>query len=98
MCAVVAKGPVYAATQGDREKGATLFHEKGCEFCHGPGGAGGGKGPDLSTVGKRCTKAEIEHQIQFGGKQMPAFGDSLTGEEVKQLVEFLSAKKKAPQP
>ena len=71
-----------------------MFHEKGCEFCHGVNGIGTDKGPDLSGVGRLLHKPEIEKQIHDGGKQMPAFGDSLTNDEVQQLVEYLAAKKK----
>jgi mono/diheme cytochrome c family protein len=73
-----------------------LFHEKGCEHCHGINGRGGDLGPDLSTVGKRLKKEQIEHQIHDGGASMPAFRDVLKPDEVKDLVDFLHAKRKAP--
>ena len=73
-----------------------LFHEKGCEHCHGVNGQGGELGPDLSAVGKRKSKAQIEHQIHDGGGAMPAFGEVLQPDEIKDLVEFLHAKRKAP--
>ena len=79
-----------------KRSGATLFHEKGCEHCHGANGRGGELGPDLSTVGKRLKKQQIEHQIHDGGAAMPAFGDSLQPDEIKDLVDFLHAKRKAP--
>jgi len=88
---------VVHAYSGDSKKaGATLFHEKGCEHCHGANGRGGDLGPDLSTVGKRLSKQKIEHQIHDGGAAMPAFGDVLQPDEVKDLVDFLHAKRKAP--
>ena len=85
---------VRASSKAMREQGGTVFHEKGCEFCHGVNGIGTDKGPDLSGVGRLLHKPEIEKQIHDGGKQMPAFGDSLTNDEVQQLVEYLAAKKK----
>jgi mono/diheme cytochrome c family protein len=89
--------PVVHAYSGDSKKaGAALFHEKGCEHCHGADGRGGDLGPDLSTVGKRLSKEKIEHQIHEGGAAMPAFGDVLEPDEVKNLVDFLHAKRKAP--
>jgi len=89
--------PVVHAYSGDSKKaGAALFHEKGCEHCHGANGRGGDLGPDLSTVGKRLNKEKIEHQIHNGGAAMPAFGDVLQPDEVKDLVDFLHAKRKAP--
>jgi mono/diheme cytochrome c family protein len=73
-----------------------LFHEKGCEHCHGVDGSGGKLGPDLSTVGKRRNKQQIEHQIRDGGAAMPAFGEVLQPDEIKDLVDYLRAKRKAP--
>jgi mono/diheme cytochrome c family protein len=87
---------VHAYSNETRKAGATLFHEKGCEHCHGVNGRGGDLGPDLSTVGKRLSKQKIEHQIHNGGAAMPAFGDVLQPDEVKDLVDFLHAKRKAP--
>lgn len=90
--------PVHAAGSSKtdaRAAGAVLFHEKGCEQCHGVDGIGvADRGPDLSLVGKRLKKEAIEHQIHDGGGGMPAFGDILQPDEVQQLVEFLAAKKK----
>jgi mono/diheme cytochrome c family protein len=87
---------VHAYSNESKRSGATLFHEKGCEHCHGANGRGGELGPDLSTVGKRLKKQQIEHQIHNGGAAMPAFGDVLQPDEIKDLVDFLHAKRKAP--
>jgi mono/diheme cytochrome c family protein len=87
---------VHAYSNESKKAGATLFHEKGCEHCHGANGRGGELGPNLSTVGKRLSKQRIEHQIHDGGAAMPAFGDVLQPDEIKDLVDFLHAKRKAP--
>jgi mono/diheme cytochrome c family protein len=87
---------VHAYSNESKKAGATLFHEKGCEHCHGANGSGGDLGPDLSTVGKRLSKQKIELQIHNGGAAMPAFGDVLQPDEVQDLVDFLHAKRKAP--
>jgi mono/diheme cytochrome c family protein len=87
---------VHAYSSKSKDSGATLFHEKGCEHCHGANGRGGERGPDLSTVGKRLNKQRIEHQIHDGGAAMPAFGDVLQPNEIKDLVDFLHAKRKTP--
>jgi mono/diheme cytochrome c family protein len=87
---------VHASSNKSKDAGATLFHEKGCEHCHGVDGRGGNLGPDQSTVGKRLKKQQIEHQIHDGGAAMPAFGDVLQPDEIKDLVDFLHAKRKAP--
>jgi mono/diheme cytochrome c family protein len=87
---------VHAYAIEDKKSGATLFHEKGCEHCHGVDGRGGELGPDLSTVGKRLDKQKLELQIRNGGSAMPAFGDVLQPDEIKALVDFLHAKRKVP--
>lgn len=88
---------VHAFSRKKRAQAEILFREKGCEHCHGVDGVGTELGPSLKTVGKRLSKARIEQQIKEGGKQMPAFGDVLTQDEVKDLVDYLVHKKKAPQ-
>lgn len=85
------------ASAADLPSGPLLFHEKGCEHCHGVNGVGiPGKAPSLLTVGKRLKKDAIEKQIHDGGKNMPAFGDSLQPDEITALVDMLSKQKKAP--
>jgi mono/diheme cytochrome c family protein len=87
---------VRASSKASKQTGSVLFHEKGCEHCHGVDGHGGDLGPDLSTIGKRWKKQQIEHQIHDGGAGMPPFGDALQPDEIKDLVEYLHAKRKAP--
>lgn len=87
-----------AASSEDRFAGQELFKQKGCEHCHGENGIGSDDGPSLMTVGKRLKKNQIKQQIQDGGKQMPPFKDVLTDDEVRQLVDYLAHKKKAPKP
>jgi mono/diheme cytochrome c family protein len=87
---------VVHASKDSEAAGAVLFHEKGCEHCHGADARGTDRAPDLSTVGKRLKKEQIAHQIHDGGASMPAFGDVLQPDEITDLVEFLHAKRKAP--
>jgi mono/diheme cytochrome c family protein len=92
----VAVTPVYAAskTGAAEESGAVLFRDKGCAYCHGAGGSGGKKGPDLSGIrtDKLWTPEKITNQILNGGQKMPPFSDSLTDAEIAQLVAYLRAK------
>jgi mono/diheme cytochrome c family protein len=83
-----------ASSKAKREQGAELFHQKGCEHCHGVDGIGTERAPSLSGVGRILRKPEIARQIHDGGKQMPAFGEALTDDEVQELVAYLAAKKK----
>ena len=85
------------ASRVDTPAGALLFHDKGCEHCHGVSGVGiPGKGPFLLTVGKRLKKDAIEKQIHDGGQNMPPFGDALQPDEITALVNMLAKQKKAP--
>lgn len=86
--------PVQASSREGREAGALLFHEKGCEYCHGVNGVGTEKGPDLSMIGKKWKRPQIESQILQGGGGMPAFGEVLHPEETQSLIDYLSARRK----
>jgi len=73
-----------------------VVQEKGCTHCHGEFGQGKDDAPDLTNVRKRMKAEQVEKQIHDGGKAMPAFGDSLTVDEIHVLVEFLRSKRKVP--
>ena len=76
------------------QAGAILFRDKGCAYCHGVGGIGGKKAPSLVDIRKNKLWApqKITSQILDGGQKMPPFRDSLTDQEVAQLVAYLRAK------
>jgi mono/diheme cytochrome c family protein len=79
--------------------GATLFRDKGCAYCHGANAQGTQKGPSLANVRKIMKPAQVTGQIENGGQKMPSFSDSLSHDEVAQLVAFLRAKHRpAPAP
>jgi mono/diheme cytochrome c family protein len=98
-----AASPARAAS-GSKAKaelaGAILFRDQGCAHCHGEGGTGGKKGPDLSNLrkDKLWPPAKITHQILNGGQKMPPFSDALTDEQISQLVAYLRAKNKPVPP
>lgn len=73
--------------------GAHLFYIKGCQYCHAMDNYGGKKGPDLTSVGNRLSKAELTIRIVNGGGNMPAFGSILTKKELDDLLAFLAAQK-----
>jgi mono/diheme cytochrome c family protein len=87
-------------TRAAEEAGAVLFRDKGCAYCHGAGGSGGKKGPDLALIrtDKLWTPANITHQILNGGQKMPPFSDSLTDAEIAELVAYLRAKQRPVPP
>jgi mono/diheme cytochrome c family protein len=88
--------PVYPATdnKADEQAGALLYRDKGCPQCHGVDLAGNKKGPSLADIrnDKAWPPEKITKQITDGGPKMPPFADSLTDQEVAQLVAFLRAK------
>jgi len=77
-----------------------------CAFCHGLGGRGGGRGPDLSKAAKRhgSADADLFHTISNGvpGTAMPANGTNgqgvgMTDEEIWQIITYIrSIELKAP--
>jgi mono/diheme cytochrome c family protein len=79
--------PVFAAS--DKQDGAALFVDNGCQHCHAIHRNGGDKGPDLSGIGRKLNKTQIRTQILQGGRQMPPFGEILKESEVDDLVAYL---------
>jgi mono/diheme cytochrome c family protein len=89
-----------ANTQADAESGATLFRDKGCAYCHGMDLSGTKKAPALADVrnDKAWTPDKMTNQILNGGQKMPSFRESLSDDEIAQLIAFLRAKKRPPVP
>jgi mono/diheme cytochrome c family protein len=81
-------------TAAAEKAGALLYRDKGCAHCHGADGAGTKKATNLTGLRKNkdWPAEKITHQILEGGKKMPPFGDSLSDEQIAQLVAFLRAK------
>ena len=89
-------GLTFASSRSQRAHGAQVFADTGCEHCHSIRNVGGHRGPDLSGVGRRKSKAELQHQIVFGDKVMPAFGDDLEPNDLKDLVAYLKSCRQKP--
>jgi mono/diheme cytochrome c family protein len=90
-----------ASSRSDQEKaGAVLFRDKGCTYCHGVGGVGTKKAPSLADLHKEkvWTPEKLTSQILNGGQKMPPFRDSVTDDEVIQLIAYLRAKNKPVPP
>ena len=100
LIAAIASAPAHAQSSSSEkaaeQAGAVLFRDKGCAYCHGAGGSGGKKGPDLGGLrtDKLWTPEKISNQILNGGQKMPPFADSLTEDEVAQLVAYLRARQR----
>lgn len=92
---------LFAAKTGEQEKsGAVLFRDKGCTYCHGVGGVGTKKAPALTGLpkDKTWTPDKLTNQILNGGQKMPPFRDSVTDEDVSNLIAYLRAKNKPVPP
>ena len=90
-----------AAKKSDEEKaGAVLFRDKGCTYCHGVGGVGTKKAPSLTGLPKDkiWTPEKITNQILNGGQKMPPFRESVTDDDVTDLIAYLRAKNKPVPP
>jgi ubiquinol-cytochrome c reductase cytochrome b subunit len=74
-------------------QGAAVFEQKGCINCHRIAGVGGQRGPDLTQVGARLSTDELTWRILNGGRNMPAYGSTLTPQDASNLVAFLSSLK-----
>ena len=105
LCILLAASiPAFAApadAPADVKAGAALFRDKGCSFCHGADLHGTKKAPALADIrnDKTWPAAKMTDQILNGGLKMPPFRDSLSDEEIAQLVAFLRAKEHpAPPP
>jgi ubiquinol-cytochrome c reductase cytochrome b subunit len=73
--------------------GVRLFYTKGCEYCHRVDGYGGRAGPELSLIGNRLSPQQLTLRIVNGGNNMPAYGGTLSKNELSDLVGFLSSQK-----
>lgn len=86
-------------TDAAEQAGAVLFRDKGCPYCHGPGGAGTPKAPALTDIrnDKTWTPEKITNQLLNGGQKMPPFRESLTDNQIAELISYLRAKHR-PEP
>jgi mono/diheme cytochrome c family protein len=87
-----------AADKGDAKIGAILFRDKGCSYCHGAAAQGTHRAPSLDIVRKTWKPAQIHEQIMNGGQRMPSFSDSVSEDEVTQLIAYIRAKKRPVPP
>ena len=96
LAVLMASFPGRAASnpEADAKAGALLFRDKGCAYCHGAGGEGTKKAPALLMIreDKAWTAEKMTEQILDGGDKMPPFRDSLSDDEIAQIVAYLRAK------
>jgi ubiquinol-cytochrome c reductase cytochrome b subunit len=80
-----------ARLEGSVLAGGAIFQQKGCLTCHVVAGAGGQRGPELTTAGSRLSREQLTWRILYGGHNMPAYGATLKPDELTALVDFLGA-------
>jgi ubiquinol-cytochrome c reductase cytochrome b subunit len=81
---------VTASLTGPAVDGARHFEQKGCISCHRVANVGGQRGPDLTRIGARLAPDQLTWRILNGGRNMPAYGATLTPDETNALVGFLA--------
>lgn len=84
---------VIASTDSTVVRGAQIFHDRGCAFCHVIGNQGGQRGPDLTHVASRLNRAQIVSRILGGSDIMPAYVATLRPTELQELVAFLETRR-----
>jgi mono/diheme cytochrome c family protein len=88
-----AKDATAAAAQPAPATGAAALDANqlfatSCGWCHSKGGREAGKGPKL--MGTPLTDAELVSRIRNGkAGQMPAFGSSLSDEQLRTIVAYI---------
>ena len=107
--ALIANGPAQVpATQSAgqavdpslAQAGAVLF-QSNCARCHGANLEGTKKAPALAEIRtkKHWTDERITTRILNGaGSKMPAFRDSLSADQIKQLIAYLRAENRPAPP
>jgi mono/diheme cytochrome c family protein len=75
---------------GDAANGETVFASAGCGGCHTfeAAGSSGSVGPDLDSASPSFDK--VVEQVTNGGGAMPAFGDELSEQEIRDVAAFVS--------
>jgi ubiquinol-cytochrome c reductase cytochrome b subunit len=71
------------------DRGATLFYQKGCEYCHTVNGQGGIRGPNLTNIGQRMDTGQVIEKMSDGADNMPSYAAILTPDEMQSIAAFL---------
>ncbi len=83
------EGSETAAAGGNAEAGTEVFAEN-CSVCHGATGHGGNGGPDLTTMPLAQSESGAIEQVTNGGGGMPAFGGTLSEEEIENVAAYVA--------
>lgn len=84
---------VLAGASPAEQRGADVFQQNGCISCHQLAGVGGQRGPDLTHIGTTLNRQELTWRILGGGNNMPAYGGTITPQQLDDLLAFLESRK-----
>ena len=78
------------SASGDAARGKEVFASAGCGGCHtfAAAGATGSVGPNLDDTSPSFDK--VVSQVTNGGGPMPAFKDSLSEQQIRDVAAFVS--------
>lgn len=101
LLALIATGSAQVPdTRAAEQAGAVLFRDN-CARCHGINLEGTKKGPSIAEIRKKkhWTDERITNRILNGaGKKMPPFRESLSKEQIQQLIAYLRAENRPTPP
>jgi quinohemoprotein ethanol dehydrogenase len=84
-----------ANTPANPDAGKTVY-DTACTFCHGGQGEGGhGGGPTLQAL---RNNAVVLQTVSEGRKEMPAFGGTLTADQIRDVAAYVTQKLATPAP
>jgi mono/diheme cytochrome c family protein len=94
---VLLAAPAAAQSPGEApDPGRTVFFAQGCYGCHRLGVAGTPIAYDLSHVGRKYTRAELERWLRDPMSQKPTAHMprlALTDDEIRALAQYLASLK-----
>ncbi len=88
---------LYSADKGDADKGNEIFDEQ-CSSCHNAYSTDRKAGPGLKWLysrdklesnGKPVSDTSVLEKIDSGGKGMPAFKQTLSGDDKADVIAYL---------
>ena len=79
-----------ASANGDAANGEMVFASAGCGGCHTfeAAGSSGAVGPNLDDISPSFD--QVVEQVTNGGGAMPAFGDELSAQEIRDVAAFVT--------
>jgi mono/diheme cytochrome c family protein len=86
-------------TQAAEQAGAVLFRDN-CARCHGANLEGTKKAPAIAEIRKKkhWTDERITNRILNGAGKMPPFRESVSEEQIQQLIAYLRAENRPTPP